>query len=360
MSRPLTTHRHLLRTVSTCSAVLDLHFSPHVEHIFAIATSTGAIEVYRLDFGETARIELLTQLQAFDPTVLVLSLAWHSSETLVKPATLAVSLSDGRLAIVDYTQDQESIQYVKAHTLEAWTVSWSWRENNLWSGGDDSKLSLSSMKTVAKEYKSLEKLMPRPKVRMAGPELPSHIAEESSDDKSDHSIAKTSVMMDIMQSDTKLHSAGVTAILPIQLANSESTGILFTGSYDEYMRVIEPIQGKRWRILGELHLGGGVWRLKLMPANHKCDAGVWRWRVLASCMHAGSKVIDVTCHHSSKPYEDSRWSFNVLAKFEEHESMNYASDCSALGADEKGVTIASTSFYDKRLCIWSISDIQDP
>ena len=305
-------------------------------------------------------MELLRRLQAFDPTVLILSLAWHSSATLVKPTTIAVSLSDGRLAIVDYTQDQESIQGVKAHTLEAWTVSWSWRENDLWSGGDDSKLSLSSMKTAAKECEPLEKPMPTPTVKLDGPELVSDVAEESSDDKSDHSIAKTSVTMDIIQSDTKLHSAGVTAILPIQLANSERTGILFTGSYDEYIRVIEPIQGKRWRILGELHLGGGVWRLKLMPANRKCDASVWRWRVLASCMHAGSRVIDVICHHGSQPYEDRQWSFNVLAKFEEHESMNYASDCSTLGADEKGVIIASTSFYDKRLCIWNISDIQDP
>lgn len=42
------------------------------------------------------------------------------------------------------------------------------------------------------------------------------------------------------------------------------------------------------------------------------------------------------------------WSFDVLAKFEEHKSMNYGSD-----VQPSTGMIVSTSFYDKLMCLWA-------
>ena len=306
-------------------------------------------------------IELVKSLEAFDPTVLILSLAWYNFEAQVKPTTLAVSLSDGTVAIVDYIQDRESIRCVRAHSLEAWTVTWSQKANNLWSGGDDSKLSLSSATFEAGGENPHREHASMSHAKICGTGLASDIAD---DDSLDPSKAKACVSMDVIQSDTKLHSAGVTAIIPIQLLKAEGTETFVTGSYDEYMRIVRPVQGRRCIVLGELHLGGGVWRLKMISEHTSCDASTSRWKILASCMHAGSRIVDVVCCYGSQRHEDDHWSFKILARFEEHKSMNYAGDSSPLGkidqVDGKCVMIASTSFYDKRLCIWNLCDIKDP
>lgn len=65
-------------------------------------------------------------------------------------------------------------------------------------------------------------------------------------------------------------------------------------------------------------------------------------------MHAGAKILEV------RRSDGGKWLISVLAKFVEHESMNYASD----GRPRYGVRgvegfiVVSTSFYDKRLCVW--------
>lgn len=66
--------------------------------------------------------------------------------------------------------------------------------------------------------------------------------------------------------------------------------------------------------------------------------------ILASCMHAGSRIV-----HLCKG-RDGGWAFYVMAKFEEHQSMNYGSDVQPAGSTLK--SIVSTSFYDKLLCLW--------
>lgn len=57
------------------------------------------------------------------------------------------------------------------------------------------------------------------------------------------------------------------------------------------------------------------------------------------------------------------WSFAVLARFEEHKSMNYGSDVQPTQQHQRDVedpkkTIVSTSFYDKLMCLWRI-DLND-
>lgn len=52
--------------------------------------------------------------------------------------------------------------------------------------------------------------------------------------------------------------------------------------------------------------------------------------------------------------------FELLATFEENESMNYGSDFQPKreGGEEKAreFTVVSTSFYDKRVCLWKFRD----
>jgi len=64
-------------------------------------------------------------------------------------------------------------------------------------------------------------------------------------------------------------------------------------------------------------------------------------------MHAGARIVRVQAD------DKGNWSMEVLAKFEEHKSMNYGSDAQPVGVDNSGPrTIVSTSFYDKLLCLW--------
>jgi diphthamide biosynthesis protein 7 len=64
-------------------------------------------------------------------------------------------------------------------------------------------------------------------------------------------------------------------------------------------------------------------------------------------MHAGARIVKIQAD------EESNWTIEVLAKFEEHKSMNYGSDVQPEGNGNSGQrTIISASFYDKLLCLW--------
>ena len=70
-------------------------------------------------------------------------------------------------------------------------------------------------------------------------------------------------------------------------------------------------------------------------------------RILASCMHAGVMILEV------RRDEAGKWFIDVIGKFEEHESMCYASDGRPYGVKGLGgFIVISTSFYDKKLCVW--------
>lgn len=81
-------------------------------------------------------------------------------------------------------------------------------------------------------------------------------------------------------------------------------------------------------------------------------------------MHAGTRIVQVIREEKKKKDDDEEeeWRFHVLAKFEEHESMNYGSDVQPdlkekkkdREEKEKKKKIVSTSFYDRRLCLWTV------
>lgn len=77
-------------------------------------------------------------------------------------------------------------------------------------------------------------------------------------------------------------------------------------------------------------------------------------------MHAGSRVVRLSCRQGASEAEREaeaagEWSFEILARFEEHGSMNYGSDAQPVidGRDSRR-TVVSTSFYDKLLCVWHV------
>ncbi|EHK97805.1 putative Regulator of rDNA transcription protein 2 [Glarea lozoyensis 74030] len=93
--------------------------------------------------------------------------------------------------------------------------------------------------------------------------------------------------------------------------------MFFTGSYDDHVRLYAIQPNGYAKLITEKYLGGGVWRLKLLDEEKLEDRP--KFRLLASCMHAGAKILEVA-HHGEE------WSIEEVAWNKEHKSMNYASD----------------------------------
>ena len=308
------------------------------------ATSSGTISLYRLVVGSTpspsslARtggpsapfLEEVRVIQAFPTSTLILALTWDPEASF---DGVAVGLSSGGVTVVEAREtgseaevDAEAIG--KAHECEAWSVAWANLDTvfegyvgkdqecrALYSGGDDCKVRLCAVVTE------------------------------------DDGVGAESIGLGgAVWEDTKTHGAGVTAILPLSQVEERA---VVTGSYDEFVRILVPTMGKRWRLLAEKKLGGGVWQLELLDVQFGgIITDTKKILVLASCMHAGVRMLTI-----SKSSEDD-WTINVAARFEEHESMNYGSgtlltveETEDHGSKEVHVVV-STSFYDKRLCVW--------
>lgn len=257
-----------------------------------------------------------------DTSILVLALAWTPPE--VDTPVLAVSLSNGRIKTFDYKAPQSSMRTFTSHSLEAWAVAWSIRASGpdfvqLYSGGDDSAICRHNLKS-------------------------DQLSVGGSTD-TEQPICRPASL------DTKIHMAGVTAIELLFAFDDEKTEFLLTGSYDEYVRVLAidtSPNSTKFHVLAEKRLHGGVWRLISKDVSMEDPRDGVTFTVLASCMHAGARILRV---HRSKRGE---WTIEVAARFEEHESMNYASDARF---DSNGYsptfTVVSTSFYDRKLCVWN-------
>lgn len=66
-------------------------------------------------------------------------------------------------------------------------------------------------------------------------------------------------------------------------------------------------------------------------------------------MHAGARIVRLSRNAGEA---EPQWQFDVLAKFEEHKSMNYGSDFAPPTAADGKTTFITTSFYDRLLCLW--------
>jgi diphthamide biosynthesis protein 7 len=197
------------------------------------------------------------------------------------------------------TASEATLLTVSKHELEAWTMNFDILGAKCLSGGDDAAL-VCNLLSGLPESERVDDVQPV-----------------------------------LAWKNRRVHSAGVTAILPI------SQDMILTGSYDDHLRLIS--LSKPPQVLKELNLGGGVWRLKLLSSSEK-----GQYDVLASCMHAGARIVRIIIQ------EHAEVGMDVLARFEEHESMNYGCEFVRDG-EEYEYTVLSTSFYDKRLCLWKFT-----
>lgn len=314
-------------------------------------SSTGTISFFRLipdstsqesgDAPPTSVLKYISDLRIPDSNsdVLFTYFAWHPTIA----GLLAITTASGKVVLVQVHHDYRSLDVVEdsvlEHSLEAWVVAFSppppppSEEQQqpppfctIFSGGDDSAL----------KYTSYD---PSPSA--------------SPDDPSPSHTPYPPLTL-------RGHNAGVTAILPLPLPLPTDPGahLVLTGSYDDTLRVylITPPRlthgARRSALLAEKDLGGGVWRLTVLGEVPRggSDGPGWEVTVLASCMHAGARVVRVRGR-------DTEVDVDVLARFEEHRSMNYGSDWSRVEgrpAEEGagGVLCVSTSFYDRLLCVW--------
>ncbi|KAI0550927.1 hypothetical protein F4679DRAFT_187196 [Xylaria curta] len=339
-----------VQSLSYPSALLDLHFHPRqAKHeVLATVSSTGTLSFFQLSpsrSSSTPLVELATHKPLEDDeNVLFLSCAWHPS----LPHLLAITTSDFQVHILrvdeSWNVHRTSSSPIMTHTLEAWTVAFSpfvfdcqdstndtvpvgSHGLSIYSGGDDSKL----LSTTC--Y---------------------YNGDQGSNAEDDDDIITTSYPTVT----AKGHTAGVTAILPLSLTLSDGSGIVVTGSYDDCLRIYSyPQVGGVGllspKLLAEENLGGGVWRLKLIKLDNpktEGDASQTHWSalILASCMHAGCRVLEIRGDYANF------CEINVLGRFEEHESMNYGSDFQpGTQLDSRPLRCVSTSFYDRLLCLWN-------
>ncbi|KAI3339353.1 WD40-repeat-containing domain protein [Ustulina deusta] len=339
-----------VQTLPYPSALLDLHFHPRQDKndVLATVSSAGTLSFFQLSprqWASSPLVKLTTHKPLGDgENVLFLSCAWHPS----LPYLLAITTSDYQVHILrvddSWSAHQTSSSPIITHTLEAWTVAFSPSLANsedatndielgrsrgfaVYSGGDDSELLSTTCVYDGDQGNSAE----------------------------NHVDAMTVPYPTVT---TKGHRAGVTAILPLSLVLADGSGVVVSGSYDDCLRVysIHPqIRGVMLRppkLLAEENLGGGVWRLKLVKLEKSSKEGTgsqtnWAALILASCMHAGSRVLVIRGNYSDFCQID------VLGQFEEHQSMNYGSDFQP-GTEHDGrrLRCVSTSFYDRLLCLW--------
>ncbi|OTA65867.1 hypothetical protein K449DRAFT_326610 [Hypoxylon sp. EC38] len=346
-----------VQTLPYPSAILDLHFHPCRERrtVMAVVSSTGILSFFKLSASKEPLVsleEIVTHRPlGSDEGILFLSCAWHP----YIPELLAITTSNYHVHIlkVDDSWDVHETRNepVITHSLEAWTVAFSSlipktpeldvadsseKDSQLftiYSGGDDSKLFATNCSYHPNRTSGEGDLIetPYPLVVFRG------------------------------------HEAGVTAILTLDLQLVSLDSVVITGSYDDHIRVYAVDEQNAFpqkpRLLAEQNLEGGVWRLKLIKLEtttgissegKKGVEGIetdgWQWTalVLASCMHAGSRILEIT---GSMVVESCE--VRVLGRFEEHKSMNYGSDFQP-GSELEGrkLQCVSTSFYDRLLCLW--------
>ena len=167
-----------------------------------------------------------------DPNALGFTTATGRVCLLSIPADLRLSASspsvNTSVVCIDVRADTQTLL---THDVEAWTLAFphDGSMSGIWSGGDDAVLAWTPSPVKAEETQEQ-----RFTVR-------------------------------------KVHQAGVTAILPLCFSFlGQADQLLITGSYDDHLRVFsfKSSPGKqKLRILGEVDLSGGVWRIILLHVS---------------------------------------------------------------------------------------------
>ncbi|KAL3824661.1 hypothetical protein ACJIZ3_020690 [Penstemon smallii] len=205
--------------------------------------------------------------------------------------SMTVGLSDGSVSIVSFQESQlTTLQEWKAHEFEVWAASFDIQQPMLvYTGSDDCKFSCWDLR-----------------------EDPSRLVFKN----------------------TKTHKMGICCI-----AKSPSDpNTLLTGCYDEHLRIWDVRSISKPVDEYSICLGGGVWRIK----HHPSVAGL----VLTACMHNGFAIVNFDGNQA-----------RVLERNETHGSLAYGADWQRgdvfVGGRRKSAAIATCSFYDRLLHVWT-------
>lgn len=310
------------------SAILDLRFHPAKgrQDILAVVSSTGTLAVFKLDPAQNSPEPLqhisTSRCEDIGEDVLFLQCNWHPE--IPNAIGVTTSTSSARLLHLDEEYRIKDFTELNiANSLEAWCIAFS-----------SGKLTSTDHKTQVTAYCGGDDSMLRYTSCVWNPNDSESPCEEP---YSPITVKGT-------------HDAGVTAILPLPVFVKNDGRVVVTGSYDDHLRVFiihdlhETYGMKKVELVLEENMGGGVWRLDLV--NIQTGTVSIKIRVLASCMHAGARLVDLEVK------DEQEWTCNVLARFEEHKSMNYGSDFVRESEAREGLWCVSTSFYDKLLCFW--------
>ncbi|KAJ6111813.1 hypothetical protein N7523_007874 [Penicillium sp. IBT 18751x] len=343
---PITNTLAQVQRLALPYAVFDLHFHPRDRSKFSIASSTGAVALFSVTSESTQPTinHIWTKQVHEDSSIPALFLAWTPENwfSQSKSDGFAVTFSDSRTAVFGTEGDLTEVDKITEwgsfeakQMIEVWFVALTAMQGEstekkdiipfMFTGNDFGSLHTRRFEQHGEESRDLEEPL--------APVLLEH------DDRARH------------------HTAGVTSILPLPVPMVDDAPILLTGSYDETLRVYHAT--RRGEVLAEEGLGGGVWRLQLLNSTETDSAGSEsverRFLVLASCMHAGTRIVRVT---QTQQGPTSEWAIEVLADFTEHESMNYASDVwkgsNADAPNAAELVCVSSSFYDRRMCVWKV------
>ncbi|PBP26001.1 putative WD-40 repeat-containing protein [Diplocarpon rosae] len=341
-----------IHTVKCDSAIYDLHFLPG-QQFFAAVSSTGTISFYEViemerDLAEShsgispsLRIELLFTKQVFSLTTIITYFTFFPPHTLdVHRPLVAATTDDGGvyLMVCDMTAQKIELlnggEPVHRHVLKeggAPDFAWCCAVNSnvttsIYSGGDNAELVRIKLGNNTAGLWDLEE-----KVRV---ELYRHT----------------------------FHDAGVTAILPLPHCKSDDSALLLTGSYDTHIRLYSI---SHQRVMAQLDLGGGVYRLRLIQEQNWPAHAPRRFAylILACCMHGGTKVIDVRTVSTDDFVMEVVGSLNVPA----NDSGNYCYAADVLspphttGSHGKNLSsirkrmFVSGSFVDRKLTSWLLN-----
>lgn len=248
-------------------------------YIFATADAKGCVQFYSLlHKPKSSNVYKLDKIanSCSAKNGLALSLDWCSDGSLVSSSD-----SNGFISIINLTPNGPvQSGYWNAHNAEAWITSFNhWDDNIIYSGADDCKFCGWDVRSKTRMFTNSS------------------------------------------------HQAGVCSIQ----CNLLSPHIIATGSYDEYVRIWD-LRNIRRLPLSEIHVGGGVWRIKWHASTQNI--------MLTACMFGGFNVIDFR---------------NAASPIVSH-SFNTAEGSLAYGADwvssrNRDDIVASCTFYDRKLSI---------